>query len=192
MEATRDWLQLWARTKQVGVNDRVMHELNCLVDMMFYASTFDQVNAPALASFEVLARRFQTILDAYRIPGRAPNWQMARFYSGVTAAVDAIAPELRQYGAKRAKEESDRETGTQRARGLPGAGGGAGSEDALEGAPGEPPREALLAARRTPKSKTARLTRTRGDLTRCTRPFPIPSSPPYSSQRPGPHRARPH
>eukprot|EP00959_Pyramimonas_sp_CCMP1952_P252100 5267489-Pyramimonas_sp.AAC.1 len=78
----RLWLQLWARAKQVDVNDRVMHELNCLVDMMFYASTFDQLNAPALASFEVLARRFQTILDAHRIPGRAPNWQMARFYSG--------------------------------------------------------------------------------------------------------------
>eukprot|EP00959_Pyramimonas_sp_CCMP1952_P308937 6465244-Pyramimonas_sp.AAC.1 len=67
-----------------------MHELTCLVDMMFYASTFDQLNAPALASFEVvLARRFQT--------GRAPNWQMARCYSGVTAAVGAIAPELRQH-----------------------------------------------------------------------------------------------
>eukprot|EP00959_Pyramimonas_sp_CCMP1952_P394542 8266790-Pyramimonas_sp.AAC.1 len=63
-----------------------MHELTCLVAMMFYAPTLDQLNAPALASFEVLARRLQAILDAYKIPGRAPNWQMARFYSGVTAA----------------------------------------------------------------------------------------------------------
>eukprot|EP00959_Pyramimonas_sp_CCMP1952_P231535 4839627-Pyramimonas_sp.AAC.1 len=65
---------------------------------------------------------------------------MARFYSGVTAAVDAIAPELRQYGAKRAKEEIDVETGAQRVRGLPGGGSGAGGDDALEGTFGEWPR----------------------------------------------------
>eukprot|EP00959_Pyramimonas_sp_CCMP1952_P186878 3907795-Pyramimonas_sp.AAC.1 len=65
---------------------------------------------------------------------------MARFYSGVTPAVDAIAPGLRQYGAKRAKEDIDMETGAQRARGPPGGGSGAGGDDALEGTAGEGPR----------------------------------------------------
>eukprot|EP00959_Pyramimonas_sp_CCMP1952_P364317 7629143-Pyramimonas_sp.AAC.1 len=92
-------------------------------------STFDQVNATALASFEVLARRCQTILDADRVPGRVQSWQMARFYSGVEAAVDAIAPELRQYEARRAKGEIDLETGAQRAPGRASNGAGAGGSE---------------------------------------------------------------
>ena len=134
-------LQLWARTTQVDANERVMRELTCMVDLMFYASTFDRMNARALAGFEVLTRRFQTILDAYKVQGRTPNWQTALVYCWVTAAVNASAPELRQRGAWGAEEEFDLGTGARRARGLASTGAGASAgEEAQEGDVGGGPR----------------------------------------------------
>eukprot|EP00974_Lingulodinium_polyedra_P061707 5955625-Lingulodinium_polyedra.AAC.1 len=61
---------------------------------MYFGGTFDQVNVPALQSFERIGRRLSTIIDAYASAG-APNWQMARHYEGTAAAYDAVAPSLR-------------------------------------------------------------------------------------------------
>lgn len=61
----RQCLQLWARQKGIYETDRVMHELRCLTDSFYYGGTFDQLNLPVLASTEVLARRIQSIVEAY-------------------------------------------------------------------------------------------------------------------------------
>ena len=45
------------------------HELRCLIEGLFYAGTLDQFNLPTLACMETLARRVQTIVDAYATAG---------------------------------------------------------------------------------------------------------------------------
>eukprot|EP00959_Pyramimonas_sp_CCMP1952_P452188 9466140-Pyramimonas_sp.AAC.1 len=60
---------------------------------------------PCLAGIEVLMRRFQTIIEAHAVPGAKPNYSMAGVYSGTAMLEDAVAPDLRVYGAKRLKEK---------------------------------------------------------------------------------------
>ena len=51
------WLQIWARQKHIGESDRVMHELRCLTDVLFYGGTFDQLNnLPAVQSMNLRQR----------------------------------------------------------------------------------------------------------------------------------------
>ena len=61
----RLWLQLWARQKNVVDTDRVMHEMRCLIDILYHGATFDQLNLPVLASMETASRRIQCIVEAY-------------------------------------------------------------------------------------------------------------------------------
>ena len=73
----RLWLQMWLRTKRIETSDRIYHELKVLIDCLFYAGTFDQLNIPGLMSLEVISRRIQAISDAYTNPMR-PSWENAR------------------------------------------------------------------------------------------------------------------
>ena len=127
----RLWLDIWCRSKGISNHERVYHELSLLLELFYVGGTYDQLNLPALCCFEVAARRIQSIVDAYAGDPSRPSWANARLYSGVGQAEDLVAPELRHYVARRAKEESDVESMRQRVRGLPS---GAAAEAAKEGA----------------------------------------------------------
>ena len=67
---------------------------------------------PSLASFEVLFRRLQTIVEAYSgAPQKAPDWSMAKFFGGVRSDADGICPELRHFAVRQAREEGDLQVG---------------------------------------------------------------------------------
>ena len=131
----RLWLDIWERAKGISVTDRTHHEIAVLIEAIYVAGCMDQINMPALQSFEVLGRRVQSIVDAHSADSQRPQWSNARLFSGVGSAVDAISPELRQYVARRAKDEAEVETMRQRSRAL------AVTSDALSagGLPKQPP-----------------------------------------------------
>lgn len=51
---SRQWLQLWARQRGVYDSDRVMHELRCLTDAIYFGATYDQLNLPVLRLWKSL------------------------------------------------------------------------------------------------------------------------------------------
>ena len=100
------WLEAWARRKHVSPTDRAFHELRVLAESFEMFGCYDHVNVPCLAGIEVLMRRFQTLLEAHAVPGAKPNYTMAGVYSGTAMLEDAVAPDLRVYGAKKLKEKA--------------------------------------------------------------------------------------
>eukprot|EP00959_Pyramimonas_sp_CCMP1952_P455970 9472410-Pyramimonas_sp.AAC.2 len=117
------WLADFCRDRRIEKSDRVFHELQNLVEVVYIGGTFDQLNMPALQCFERISRRISSIVDAYSGSG-GPSWRMARHYEGVSGVLDSVSPALRQWGIKRAKGEN--ELNTARARGLKG---GSGEDD---------------------------------------------------------------
>ena len=125
----RLWLALWARERQVQHTDRAYHEMTTLIDALYYGGSYDQLNMSACASFEVICRRVQTITDAYSAPGKPPNWEMAKYLSGRTDALDGISRELRSWAFRHAKEDADILAARNRARGSGGGAPAAGAEE---------------------------------------------------------------
>lgn len=139
------FLDRWALAKRVEESDRVDHEMRTLVDALEVGGVFDQLLLGSLAMVEVIARRLQTIFDAYEQSATKPNFESARFFSGFGAATDAVSPELRNFAARRAGDEADIEKSRQKVRELKGrpppagADTGAESEGVCDGADGWPP-----------------------------------------------------
>lgn len=69
------WLGDWMRSKQVQEGDRITFEMKVLVEALFVAGTYDQLNLAGLASMEVLARRVQAVVDAYSACP-IPDWAL--------------------------------------------------------------------------------------------------------------------
>lgn len=101
----KQWLELWCRQKNIADQDRVKHELRCLMDVLYYGGVYDQVNMPVLASFESVARRVQCIVDAYSTSSSSPDWSNAKLFTGYTAPEDLVMPQLKSWAARRGKEE---------------------------------------------------------------------------------------
>ena len=101
------WLEVFIREKGLAWNDCIVHELRVLIDALEVAVYYDQINAGAITSMEILARRVQAILDAYGQPGKAPNWSMATYFTGQKSAADGVSAALRHFVAKQAKGERD-------------------------------------------------------------------------------------
>ena len=59
------WLQSWARFKGIQENDRVMHEMRALMEVLEHGGCYDQLNLTSLACMESVGRRVQSIVDAY-------------------------------------------------------------------------------------------------------------------------------
>lgn len=119
------FLDRWCRSKRVEESDRVYHEMRALVDALEAGGVYDQMNLGSIAMFEGLARRLQTIFDAYEQSATKPNFESARFFRGSGAATDAVSPELRNFAARRARDEGEIEKSRQKVRmlrGLPPAG----------------------------------------------------------------------
>ena len=135
----RRWFDEFKRVKRIEANDRVVWEMRPLVECFYYAGSVDQLNMPALASFEILSRRLLGIIDAYAGDGQKPNWKIAGHISGGVGLDDAMSLEMRNYVQRTVKERNDLEVARRRADG--GAhdggddnfGGGSSSADATPG-----------------------------------------------------------
>lgn len=97
------FLDRWARSRRVEETDRVYHELRALVDTLQVGGSYDSLNLGSLAMAETIARRLQTILDAYEQNATQPKFESARFFNGFGAATDAVSPELRSFVVRRAR-----------------------------------------------------------------------------------------
>jgi len=102
----KQWLQAWARAKQIPEGDRIMFELRTLVEAMEFGGSYDQLNLSSLASFECLARRIAAIVDAFSAgSSNSPDWGAARIYTNYRGPEDVVMPQLKQWASKRGKEE---------------------------------------------------------------------------------------
>ena len=102
----KQWLQAWARAKQIPEGDRIMFELRTLVEAMEFGGSYDQLNLSSFASFECLARRIAAIVDAFSAgSSNSPDWGAARIYTNYRGPEDVVMPQLKQWASKRGKEE---------------------------------------------------------------------------------------
>jgi hypothetical protein len=120
------WFEQWAVGKGIAKDDRVYHELSTLFEAIEYGGIYDQLNLPALFSFEVINRRIQSLLEAYRINPSRPNYEMAEHYSAIADPFDGVVSALRERGVKMLKEKNDAERVRQVARDLKTGGGKGG------------------------------------------------------------------
>lgn len=85
-----------------------MFEMRTLVDALELGCCYDQLNCPALASFEVLTRRIMAVVDAFSAgTSSMPDWGAAKVITGYRGPEDVLSPQLRQWAAKKGKEEVD-------------------------------------------------------------------------------------
>lgn len=76
------------------------------MDVLYLGGTFDQLNMPVLASFETVAKRIHSIVDAYSAGSSgAPDWGNAKLFAGYTGSEDVVMPQLKTWAARRGKEE---------------------------------------------------------------------------------------
>ncbi|CAE7249467.1 unnamed protein product, partial [Symbiodinium sp. CCMP2456] len=138
----RLWFQLWLRRHHLAETDRTAHEVRTLIEALYLGGVYDQLNLPALAAFEAIGRRLQTITEAYAAsPGNAPEWHHARLFTGVSSPDEIVPQELRAWAAKRGKDEVEliqARSKIKEVRKLLASGESTGSaaEDALPGPPG--------------------------------------------------------
>ena len=121
----KGWVEMFVRDRGLSSGDRVVHELRCLAEILELAGTFDQLNVCSLASLEFLCRRIQAVVEAHSQNAQKPDYSSVTLFSGVSKPLDAVAPELKAFVARRAKEEADIEKVRQKVRELkPGPKGG--------------------------------------------------------------------
>ena len=138
----RLWYREWKTDVELRGGDRTCHEMDCLVDAVYYGGMVDQLNLGALLGYEVIFRRLLTITDAYSGGAAKPRWTTARFMRGTGSIRDAVPQAMRSHVARRVREENEFNVASTRAAGLAvqpggGAGGGAGGaagEDGDDGA----------------------------------------------------------
>ena len=133
----RLWFVEFARSKSIQSTDRVHHELSTLVDAVYHGGTYDQVNIGCSICIEVICRRIQSIVDAYSTPGRI-DFTQARHFVGSGSLEDAIDPALRNYVARKSKDEAEIQNARDKARSLAAAPSVPGQYAPTPGAPGPP------------------------------------------------------
>ena len=132
----RLWFTEFAGSKGIHSTDRVYHELSTLVDAVYHGGTYDQYNLGCSICIEVICRRIQSIIDAYSNPGRI-DFTQARHFVGTGSLEDAIDPALRNYVARKSKDETEIQNARDKARSLaPTSGPAAASSPSYPSAPG--------------------------------------------------------
>eukprot|EP00974_Lingulodinium_polyedra_P130028 11212274-Lingulodinium_polyedra.AAC.1 len=61
----RQWPGLWARTKSIAPNDRIMREAKVSTGVLCCEGVVGQLNLPVLAPMDWVARRLQLVMEAY-------------------------------------------------------------------------------------------------------------------------------
>ncbi len=110
------WLDRHLHSENYSLTDRSVHELRALAEIMDSAGSYDQLNLAALASFELVARRWQLILAAHARNPASPDYEGAEHYEGLEKRRFGIAPAMTEHVARRMKEEADIEKQRNKAR----------------------------------------------------------------------------
>eukprot|EP00971_Amphidinium_carterae_P253218 5027312-Amphidinium_carterae.1 len=86
----------WVRDSGLSSSDRSIHESECIARTLDYMLVRDQLNGPALVSFEVLCRRLQLIRAAHHQSPASPDYSMAEPLMGWGQKL-GMAPHLAQH-----------------------------------------------------------------------------------------------
>ena len=127
------WYHRFLVESRISPTDRTAYEIQSLARMLEVAGSYDQLNLPSVAAFEILARRWQLLLDANsRDPGDS-RFEDEDLWAGSSQKVLGIAPALSAHVASKTKEKAEMEKQRQSAKdlrllqnGVPAAGPGAG------------------------------------------------------------------
>ncbi|CAK0861934.1 unnamed protein product [Prorocentrum cordatum] len=114
------WFQEWCKEQGVTRKDRAYHEVQTLIEVLYLAGTYDQLNMGALASLEVVSRRLLQYVEAYAHGAENANWGAAKHLGGTTNPLDLVPDALRSYASRLSKEEQELEALRMRSR-VPGA-----------------------------------------------------------------------
>ena len=101
------WLERHLSLKKFSDTDRSVHELRVLAEVMRLAGSYDQLNLASLACMEMIARRWQLILEAHHHDPLAPNYEAAEAFTSISRSRSGVAPMLAQYVAKVLKDDAD-------------------------------------------------------------------------------------
>ncbi|CAK0824653.1 unnamed protein product, partial [Prorocentrum cordatum] len=123
------WFQEWCKETGISRRDRADHEVQTLIERLYLAGTYGQVNMGALASLEVIARRLLQYTEAYSHSADHANWAAAKQLAGTTNPLDLVPEALRSYASRLSKEEHELEALRARAKTptAPSAEGGRGA-----------------------------------------------------------------
>ena len=103
------WLQMWLRERNLEARERTSVEMTFLMDTLYYAGCYDQLNMGSLACLENVGRRICQIVEAYATDSARPNWSSAKYYMGQQGAADCVPMGLRSYVARKAKDAAELE-----------------------------------------------------------------------------------
>ena len=154
----RRWLQEWLRDRGLNNRERTAIEMKVLVDAVYFAGCYDQLNLSSLLFVEVLLRRAAQIIEAYDGDPSRPNWTGVRFMMGETHALNPVPYQMRAFNARKLKEETEIENARKKAAPTGGAGDttpAAAGEGGSEQKPGGGPATARTRNTRTRKLAAA-------------------------------------
>ena len=97
---------------------RAVVDLRALADVIEMAGTYDQLNLAALASFELIGRRWQLILSAHSRCPTSPDYEGMEHFEGLEKKKFGIAPVSQEHVARKLRDESEIEKQRSKARGL--------------------------------------------------------------------------
>ena len=112
------WYHRFLSEARISPTDRNAHEIQVLARMLEYGVCYHQLNLPSLCCFEVLARRWQLLLDANsRDPGEA-RFEDEELWAGFSQRAFGIAPQLTAHAAAKTKEKAEVEKQRHKAKEL--------------------------------------------------------------------------
>ena len=116
--------EIYLREKGIAPKDRAVFELRHLAEVLEYGGCYDQLNVSGLASFELIARRYQAIIAAHKTDAGRPNYDESKFYRGLGSPLDAISPVLTASVTRRMRDEAEIEKQRHKAAEVRKPGGG--------------------------------------------------------------------
>jgi hypothetical protein len=116
------WLEKYFGRHKYTDSDRAQHEMRVLARVFEYAVSYDQINVASLASFEILAWRWQLLLTAHEANPLSPDYGGSEHLDPLGVSEGGVAPQLQRTVAKQMKDDAEVQTQRSKARELRSAG----------------------------------------------------------------------
>ena len=94
--------------------------MRVLAETFEMGGCYDQLNLGSLASFELLARRWQLIMEAHSADASKPSYDASDYFGGTLKKKFAIAPTLTSHVATLMKDDAEIEKQRTKVRDLRG------------------------------------------------------------------------
>ena len=101
------WVERFLSTAKWSDTDRSAHELRSLARYIETGGTYDQLNLASLASYEMMARRWQVIMEAHADDPTRPDYEAATYITGAYLEQAGVAPNLRSHVAKEMRDAAE-------------------------------------------------------------------------------------